>query len=254
MALKRKNSVDASELENVFRSAPVEEGKSKFIGYFSPTLKQEELKKLVEIQSATHKISAWRHESSQRAITGAIRYQTGHADDGEKFGGEKIKRVLENESTVGACVVARWYGGVNIGPARFRHITNCATEAINSWRRHQEEERVKRQRVADADKQAKLAEELKHRDDHIGILRTLHLDKLQELKALEPRTPDSSPRSPVVSQTPVKPGTNYSAMPLEQLCRLETVRDHTVRHMLERLEKIDVELAAKKAALTSELP
>jgi hypothetical protein len=33
----------------------------------------------------------------------------------------------------GVIVVARWYGGVMLGPVRFTHMENCATEAVRMW-------------------------------------------------------------------------------------------------------------------------
>lgn len=47
-------------------------------------------------------------------------------DDGEAGAGMAIAKVLEGASRTGLLVVVtRWYGGVNLGGDRFRHITQA---------------------------------------------------------------------------------------------------------------------------------
>ena len=64
---------------------------------------------------ATHRITGF------LAADGASAYD----DDGEAKGSASIKAALAGRGGY-AVVVARWYGGVNIGPARFRHIKERA--------------------------------------------------------------------------------------------------------------------------------
>mmetsp|Transcript_6908 Transcript_6908/g.12236 ORF Transcript_6908/g.12236 Transcript_6908/m.12236 type:complete len:224 (+) Transcript_6908:577-1248(+) len=75
------------------------------------------LKSLKEFQGATHRIVAYRAENGDEYMD----------DDGEAKAGVRLRGVLRKEKVVGGVfVVARWYGGVNIGKARFTHICNCA--------------------------------------------------------------------------------------------------------------------------------
>jgi hypothetical protein len=60
-------------------------------------------------------------------------FTTGSDDDGEKYAGKRLERVLASMQVEGVIVVARWYGGVMLGPVRFTHMENCATEAVRMW-------------------------------------------------------------------------------------------------------------------------
>lgn len=97
---------------------------------------------------ADHRMVAWRKRSAQRTLLGTTSttttttttagpalYTTGSEDDGEKYGGKRLERVLSDMDVEGAVVVARWYGGVLLGPVRFSHIENCAREAIQKWKK-----------------------------------------------------------------------------------------------------------------------
>ncbi|WVR05153.1 hypothetical protein IAU60_002165 [Kwoniella sp. DSM 27419] len=54
-------------------------------------------------------------------------------DDGEKFGGQTIMRVLQDENAVDVLTICcRWYGGEMIGPIRFQHITTTALTSLRS--------------------------------------------------------------------------------------------------------------------------
>jgi len=48
-------------------------------------------------------------------------------DDGEDCAGSRLAHLLElrHENSV-LIVVSRWYGGIQLGPKRFAHITNVA--------------------------------------------------------------------------------------------------------------------------------
>jgi len=62
-----------------------------------------------EFSNATHRISAYIAEDGDEACD----------DDGEVRAGGSLRSVLRKEKVLGAVVVvARWYGGVNIGPWR----------------------------------------------------------------------------------------------------------------------------------------
>ena len=52
-------------------------------------------------------------------------------DDGEARAGSSLRSALRKAKAKGvAVVVARWYGGVNIGKARFRHVQERATALL----------------------------------------------------------------------------------------------------------------------------
>ncbi|WVF72113.1 hypothetical protein IAT40_006925 [Kwoniella sp. CBS 6097] len=52
-------------------------------------------------------------------------------DDNEKYGGQTIMRVLQEQNAVDVITVCcRWYGGDMIGPIRFQHITTTALTSV----------------------------------------------------------------------------------------------------------------------------
>ena len=57
----------------------------------------------------------------------------GHDDDGEARGGERLLGALNKDKVINAGVlVARWFGGVNLGKARFEHICERACWVLHA--------------------------------------------------------------------------------------------------------------------------
>ncbi|KAJ2965908.1 hypothetical protein NUW54_g13960 [Trametes sanguinea] len=60
---------------------------------------------------------------------------SGYDDDGEKYAGGRVLKVMQAEGVIDAVViVSRWYGGEMLGPARFDHIELCAREVCRTFR------------------------------------------------------------------------------------------------------------------------
>ncbi|GAB1741405.1 hypothetical protein NU219Hw_g6638t1 [Hortaea werneckii] len=270
MSQKRKRPEDESPNEDapdVFRSDPIEDRSSTFVGYFSPSLDGDALQRLPEIKSATHKILGYRKESNQRSLTSVKQYVSGNDDDGEKYAGKKVEKILEGMRVGGACVVARWYGGVMLGPVRFTHIENCARAAVSKWQTHEADQRVKRikleQEIAE---QKKLAVALVERDRSIEVLRTLAAGKEKQVKegivagmealaGADGASGDGEEAAPKPSEAAdlkqkpegtSKPAMDYSAMPLARLRALDKARDATLSFLLKRIDKADADLSALK--------
>merc|ERR1711924_275241 len=54
-------------------------------------------------------------------------------DDGEENAGTRLQKLLHTEGALDVLVVvSRWYGGVNIGRARFQHICTLAQSLLRS--------------------------------------------------------------------------------------------------------------------------
>jgi putative IMPACT (imprinted ancient) family translation regulator len=264
MSQKRKRSQEPEQdTPSVYRSAPIEDRSSKFIGYFSPSLKPKELQNLDEIKSASHKILASRRESNQQSITGGTKYTTDHDDDGEKYAGKTVTKVLNNMQIVGACVVARWYGGVLLGPVRFEHIETCAREAIQNWKDSVAEEHAKKRKLEQDEADIKrLVGVLAERDQSIVVLRQLASEKEEKLKAASVGTKETDgadnggPGSNGISvkeQHPVvangKSAIDYAALPLHRLKALEKARDATLSFLLKRIDKAELELVGATGQL-----
>ncbi|KAI6911730.1 hypothetical protein KC318_g2400 [Hortaea werneckii] len=270
MSQKRKLPEDESSYEDapdVFRSDPIEDRSSTFVGYFSPSLEGDALQRLPEIKSATHKILGYRKESNQRSLTSVKQYVSGNDDDGEKYAGRKVEKILEGMRVGGACVVARWYGGVMLGPVRFTHVENCARAAVSKWQTHEADQRTKRMKLEqEAAEQKKLAVALVERDRSIEVLRNLAAGKEKQVKegivaGVEALAGANGASGDVAESTPKpqeaadlkekpesasKPAMDYSAMPLARLRALDKARDATLSFLLKRIDKADADLSALK--------
>ncbi|KZT21454.1 ribosomal protein S5 domain 2-like protein [Neolentinus lepideus HHB14362 ss-1] len=95
---------------------------------------------------ASHEFAAWRCMMLKDGKTGLdgvddFEVQSGWEDDGERYGGNKILKVMQTEGVIDVIViVSRWYGGIMLGPARFEHIETCAREVCRSFKLKQDME------------------------------------------------------------------------------------------------------------------
>lgn len=87
-----------------------------------------------KIARATHNIYAYRVLKTF-ADGRVVEYKDCDCD-GETGAGPKLLRLLHLMRETGIIViVTRWYGGIHLGPDRFRHITNAARDVIISHRK-----------------------------------------------------------------------------------------------------------------------
>lgn len=238
-ALKRSHSSSEGE-EDISTSNPIHDRSSTFTALFSPSLPPRDLQSHPSISSASHKILAWRLPSTspessssakkprQTTLTpGGGALKTGKDDDGEQYAAKHVLRVLEEADIQGSLVVARWYGGVLLGPVRFTHIYNSARDAVDIYRRDisiaKQETREKEDMIF----------ELKGRDENIVALRTLLESKKGLLAGLEGDTPqEKEVRSPARK-------VEYEGMTLERLRMLDKARDGTVGFLLKQIDAVE---------------
>lgn len=228
-------------------SEKVEDRSSIFQAFFSPNIPARDLQNLDQIESASHRILAWRSPSSQRTLVANVRtLETGTDDDGERYGGRHVLKVLDEMRVEGALVVARWYGGVMLGPARFAHIENCARDAIRAWRQNEDSEGQKRRRVEDeAMERASLIVELVDRDQNIKVLRGLLEEKTKKTQPRTEKSADPPPR-------PVARDIDYSSMPLERLRQFDKARDSTVAFLLKKIDEAEKQNDVQEVTTKSE--
>ena len=236
MSLKRKRSSsplpDGSESLDIFRSDSIHDRSSTFVAHFSPTIAAKRLQNLDELKSASHRILGWRKPSNQRAISSSASssqqlFTIGSDDDGEKHGGKRLEKILEAEKVEGAVVVARWYGGVLLGPIRFTHIEVCAREAIHRWKETAEKGR----RVeADEHERDALVKVLGERDNSITVLRDLLAEKSD--------TTPNGKSSPENTQSTTK-AIDYSVLPVQRLRHLEKARDASITFLLKKIDQAE---------------
>lgn len=78
-----------------------------------------------KVAKATHNITAWRIRGEN-----GVQYQDCD-DDGETAAGSRLLHLMELMDVWGVMVVVtRWYGGVQLGPDRFRIINRVARDAL----------------------------------------------------------------------------------------------------------------------------
>ena len=242
MSQKRVRSVSPESPSLIFRSSPIDDRSSTFVAFYSPTLAAKELQAHAEFKSASHRVAAWRKPSSQRALTAQCLLETGHDDDGEKYGGKALEKVLIETEIEGAVVVARWYGGVMLGPVRFDHLKNCARDAILQWTQDRERSAKKIKVREDEAEKERLIQTLPERDQSITVLRDLLADKSQQAS------------SALIGKSPSAKMLDYSTLPLATLEKLEHVRDATIGWILKQIEKAEKshkEESGMKIATTS---
>ncbi|OCK84154.1 ribosomal protein S5 domain 2-like protein [Lepidopterella palustris CBS 459.81] len=223
-------------LSEIFRSAPIEDRESIFVAAFSVSLSHKALQALPDFKSATHRIAAWRKPLRQNSlVSGSLPlYDTGCDDDGEMYAGKRLQNVLENMHVEGSVIVARWYGGIMLGPVRFTHIESCAKEAVRKWEtasvKARDTEAQKRRKMEEDAFRAELEESLRERDKSIFVLRRLLAEKSSEIEK----------SGTTAETTPVTPKTlDYSSLSTQALRRLDKARDATIAFILKEIDKIE---------------
>ncbi|XP_069477030.1 protein IMPACT isoform X3 [Ambystoma mexicanum] len=117
------------ELPPVSHGEPITERRSTFQAHLAPVVSPKQVKmvlnKLCEnkkIASATHNIYAYRIYCEDKQT-----FLQDCEDDGETAAGGRLlhlMQILDARNVM--VVVSRWYGGILLGPDRFKHINNCA--------------------------------------------------------------------------------------------------------------------------------
>lgn len=249
MATKRSNADITDDEPRVFASGTIEDRQSTFIAHYSPTASAKTLQSSPEFASASHRIAAWRKASTQRTLSATKQiFSSGSDDDGEKYAGKRLELVLNDLQVQGAIVVARWYGGVLLGPIRFTHIENVAKEAVAAWKESTGETSAKKQKVEptpvdEVAERKRLTKQLTDRDQSIVVLRQLLAEKQApaEGKGKEASQPSSSPAQPI----------NYGEMPILRLRQLDKARDATIAWILKQIDQAEAKDPGSQASTKS---
>ncbi|KAK5159676.1 hypothetical protein LTR04_004888 [Oleoguttula sp. CCFEE 6159] len=114
-------------------SPTVTEKRSMFIAHVAPVTSPAQAKSYIahllvtdkRVAKATHNISAWRIHGTDDTV-----YQDCD-DDGETAAGGRVLHLMQLMDVWDVVVVVtRWYGGVQLGPDRFRIINGVARDAL----------------------------------------------------------------------------------------------------------------------------
>jgi hypothetical protein len=83
-----------------------------------------------KVAGATHNISAWRIRQKKDDSEGETVIQD-YDDDGESAAGGRLLHVMQLMDVWDVVVVVtRWFGGIHLGPARFRLINDAGRDAL----------------------------------------------------------------------------------------------------------------------------
>ena len=115
--------------------------KSVFQGHSASVRKQshvniflDKLKENKKIENAFHNMWAYRidrNDPQARFAGKSASVVQDCDDDGEQAAGGRLLNLLQILNVVNVMVVVtRWYGGIQLGPARFKHINNAARDAL----------------------------------------------------------------------------------------------------------------------------
>ena len=112
----------------------IHDRKSKFLAHAAPISSEKEAKEIVSLLREMKSIAVACHPSIwaykfQNPSTKVVHYDCD--DDGEKNGEKNIQFVLENLKVSGwIVVVTRYFGGILLGPERFRHIASVTRDVL----------------------------------------------------------------------------------------------------------------------------
>lgn len=127
-----------SDSIKIFRTEPITERKSVFIGHACAISSLDDVKRVIDhiksdnrVARATHNIYAYRFASTSAKLRGDDTFLQDHDSDGEDAAGSRMQNLLEIADIQNVFVlVTRWYGGVKLGPDRFRIINQVARNAM----------------------------------------------------------------------------------------------------------------------------
>ncbi|GAA5845171.1 hypothetical protein JCM11251_003706 [Rhodosporidiobolus azoricus] len=128
----RKPPQSTVKCPKITSAEPLIDRKSVFVGHAATVNSVEEVQAVMaellsnsKIARATHNISAY-----QFTTTDGIR-RADNDDDGETAAGSRLAQLLTLLDVPNVMVVVtRWYGGVHLGPGRFKDINLAAREAL----------------------------------------------------------------------------------------------------------------------------
>ncbi|XP_072324613.1 protein IMPACT isoform X2 [Scyliorhinus torazame] len=126
-------SSEGEQLPPITHGQPITDRRSTFQAHLAPVVTPHQVKLLLQdlyqnkkIANATHNIYAYRIYCEDKQT-----FLQDCEDDGETAAGGRLLHLLQilNARNV-LVVVSRWYGGILLGPDRFKHISNCARNVL----------------------------------------------------------------------------------------------------------------------------
>lgn len=143
-----QDSFNGNNIFGIIHGEPIVDRKSVFQAHACKVDTAEQVDKVIKwllsnpkIAKATHNIWAYRlFKEKNRATLSEGSFPIGydifsqdHDSDGETAAGSRLKHLLAITNAKNVFVmVSRWYGGIQLGPDRFRHINNAARKILEN--------------------------------------------------------------------------------------------------------------------------
>lgn len=132
-----KDSAPSADTPSIVSSEPFMERKSTFLGHAARVTSTEQVQVVMDhllsnkhIARATHNIMAYRIVKPGTGTRADI-VISDHDDDGETAAGGRLSHLLSLFKAQNVVVVVtRWYGGVKLGPDRFKFINQAARDVL----------------------------------------------------------------------------------------------------------------------------
>ncbi|EFJ06438.1 hypothetical protein SELMODRAFT_135451, partial [Selaginella moellendorffii] len=129
------NVEELDKLHGIIHGCPFTEKKSTFQAHLAPVHSADEVETVMEallrnrkISGATHNIMAFRIVLPDKNTV-----LQDYDDDGETAAGNRLLHLLQIVGAIDVVVVvSRWFGGILLGPDRFKHINNAARSLLES--------------------------------------------------------------------------------------------------------------------------
>lgn len=130
----RSSALDLGDGLNIFHGGTLEDRRSVFQGHLAEVHSVREVEQVLDelktnkkIAEATHNIWAYRLlQTEPRTVL-----CKDSEDDGETYAGNRLLHLLDIlDVTNVLIVVTRWYGGIHLGPDRFKHINKVARDLL----------------------------------------------------------------------------------------------------------------------------
>ena len=111
----------------------IRDRKSKFVAHVAPIKKPADVYGIVDILLQDGRIASAAHPTiwAYRIADDSDVVQMDCCDDGETGADKKLTFILESHNVSGwVVIVTRWYGGIHLGPDRFKHIASVAFNTL----------------------------------------------------------------------------------------------------------------------------
>lgn len=134
--LDEKGLEELDKILGIVHGEPFTEKRSTFQAHLAPVKNANDVEAVMDALLRNRKIAAATHNIMAYRISMPIKNTVlqDHDDDGETAAGGRLLHLLQIVDALDVVVVvSRWYGGIQLGPDRFKHINNAARSLLGSW-------------------------------------------------------------------------------------------------------------------------